>query len=221
VAAVAGLALQVMHTSVRMVCCARVYGWRFAALAPVRMVAANWINCFATGLAMWNYAAARMQDRPLRWAKTDHVYPNRAALVMERKKLGEILTGGQWITETDLAGALASKPAARRLGEHLMLLGMITEEDVYAALALQNNLPMGKPEPASVSLPVTRSLPAAVAKKWRILPFRIVAGELYMAGSELPGDEMQQEIRRFSSLEIRFQLVTPTDYAELATKYLG
>jgi hypothetical protein len=170
---------------------------------------------------VWNYTVAKIRGRALRWAKTDHVYPSRAALMTERKKLGEILTGGRWITESELAGALASKPAARRLGEHLMLLGMITEEDVYAALALQNNLPIGKPEPSSVSLPVTRALPAAVAKKWRILPFRIVAGELYMAGSELPGDEMQREIRRFSSLEIRFQLVTPTDYAELALKYLG
>lgn len=220
-AAVAGLALQIMHTSVRTACSARVYGWRFAALVPVRVVAANWINLFATCSALGNYATAKIRRRPLRWAKTDHVYPSRAALATERKKLGEILTGGQWISEQELAAALASKPAALRLGEHLMLLGMITEEDVYVALALQNNLPMGKPEPSAVSLPVTRALPAAVAKKWRILPFRIVAGELHMAGSELPGDEMQEEIRRFSSLEIRFQLVTPTDYAELATQYLG
>lgn len=220
-AAVAGLALQMMHTSVRTACCARVYGWRFAALVPVRAVAANWINLFATCSALRNYATAKMRRGPLRWAKTDHVYPSRSALATERKKLGEILTGGQWISEQELADALASKPAALRLGEHLMLLGMITEEDVYVALALQNNLPMGKPEPSTVSLPVTRALPAALAKKWRILPFRIVAGELHMAGSELPGDEMEEEIRRFSSLEIRFHLVTPSDYAELATQYLG
>lgn len=219
-AAVAGLALQFVQTCIRTACCTRVYGWRFAAWAPARVVAANWINCFATCFALWNYAAASMRGRALRWAKTDHVYPSRAALVTERKKLGEILTGSRRITESELASALASKPAARRLGEHLTLLGMITEEDVYAALAVQNNLPIGKPEPSSVSLPVTRALPAALAKKWRILPFRIVAGELYMAGSELPGDEMQKEIRRFSSLEIRFQLVTPADYDELAAQYL-
>ena len=220
-AAVAALGLQLIQTSVRTACSARVYGWRFAAMAPVRVVAANWVNCFATCGALWNYAVAKMRGRPLRWAKTDHVYPSRVALVTERRKLGEILTGGRWITQAELDGALASKPVTQRLGEHLTLLGMITEEDVYAALALQNDLPVGMPEPSSVSLPVTRALPAAVAKKWRILPFRIIAGELYMAGSELPDDEMQREIRRFSSLEIRFQLVTPTDYAELALKYLG
>ena len=53
---------------------------------------------------------------------------------------------------------------------------------------------------------MTRAIPAAVARKWRILPFRIAAGELYMAGSDLPDEEMQKDIRRFSSLEIRFHL---------------
>ena len=101
-----------------------------------------------------------------------------------------------------------------------MGLGLITEGDLYDALALQNHLPVGKPDVASVSVPVTRALPAAMARKWRVLRFRISAGELYMAGSELPGDAMQQEIRQFSSLQIRFHWVTPTDYRELAAQYL-
>jgi hypothetical protein len=216
----AGLGLQIFHTSIRTWCSARVYGWRFAALVPLRVVAANWMNCFATSCAIFTYTLAKARHLPLRWAKTDHAYPSRSALLTCRKMLGEILTGGQWISPVELDGALASKPDARRLGEHLMSLGMVSEQDVYRALALQNNLPIGKPEPSSVSLAVTRALPSAVAKKWRVIPLRIVAGELHMAGSELPGEQMQEEIRQFSSLEIRFQLVTPTDYAELANRYL-
>jgi hypothetical protein len=53
-----------------------------------------------------------------------------------------------------------------------------------------------------------------------VLPFRIAAGELYVAGSYLPGEEMQSDIRRFSTLELRFHLVTPTEYEELARQYL-
>ena len=114
--------------------------------------------------------------------------------------LGEILTGGLWITNEQLERALASRLPGRRLGEHLVELGIISESELYSALALQNQLPVGKPEPASVSLPVTRSLPVDVARKWRVLPFRIAAGELYVAGAEIPDDEMQNDIRRFSSL---------------------
>jgi hypothetical protein len=72
-----------------------------------------------------------------------------------------------------------------------------------------------------VSVPITRSLPAALSRKWRVLPFRVAAGELYVAGTDLPDETMQTEIRRFSSLEIRFHLVTPTDYEELARQYLA
>jgi hypothetical protein len=156
----------------------------------------------------------------LRWLKTEHAFPNRAALMTARKLLGEILTGSAWITPADLEAALASKPANLRLGEHLISMGLIDETDLYTALSLQNDLPLGKPDADSVSVPVTRALPAALARKWRVLPFRIAAGEIHIAGTDLPGDQMQKEIRQFSSLEIRFQLVTPTEFAELAEKYL-
>ena len=219
-ASAAGLALQLFHTIIRMFCSARIYGWRFASAVPIRVVAANWINCFATCRAICNYTISKWRGRPLVWAKTDHAYPNRAALMVDRRMLGEILAGGQWLSREQLDAAIASKPATRRLGEHLLLLGLLTEEDLYTALALQHNLPMGKPEPSSVSLPVTRALPAELAKKWSVLPFRISAGELYIAGSEIPDDEMQNDIRKFSSMELRFQLVTPTEYRELAAAYL-
>jgi len=216
-----GLSLQALHTSVRMWCSGRIYGVRFACGVPVRVVVGNWINCCATLRAIWTYSGAKLHGRPLRWVKTEHAYPNRAALMSERKRLRDILTGSQWITPAQLEAALATKPPGRRLGEHLLLLGLITEQDLYTALSLQNNLPLGKPDAESISVPVTRALPAAMARKWRVLPFRIAAGELHVAGSDVPGEEMQQDIRRFSSLELRFHLVTPTEFEELAETYLG
>jgi adsorption protein B len=217
----AGLALQVLHTSIRAACSARVYGVRFACGVPVRVMVGNWINCFSTSLAIWKYTNAKLRGQPLRWAKTDHAYPSRAALVNERKGLGEILTGSLWITPAQLEEALSSRPADVRLGEHLVCLGMLSEQDLYTALSLQNNLPLGKPEEELVSVPVTRALPAAMARKWRVLPFRIAAGELHVAGAELPVDEMHTEIRRFSSLELHFHLITPTEFEQLAVQYLG
>ncbi len=218
---IAGFCLQAFHISIRAGCSARVYGWRFACAVPPRAIAGNWINCFATLRAIRNYADARMHGRPLVWAKTEHAYPSRAALVVEKKRLSEIITGSQWLTEEQLETALASKPDGRRLGEHLLHLGLISEANLYCALSLQNDLPLGKPAWDIVSPRIARALPAAVNEKWRVLPFRVAAGELYVAGSELPDDEMRQDIRRFSSLEIRFHLVTPTDFAELAGRYLA
>jgi adsorption protein B len=215
----AGMALQALHTSVRVCCSARVYGWRFACGVPLRVIVGNWINCLATSRAIWNYTIARVRGHSLLWAKTDHAYPNRAALMPQRKRLREILTGSQWIMPEQMESALASRPAGRRLGEHLLKLGLITEQDLYTALSLQNNLPLGKPDWVSIS--VTRALPTAMSHKWRVLPFRIAAGELYLAGTEVPVDEMHDDIRRFSSLEVRYHLVTPTDFEELALQYLA
>jgi adsorption protein B len=219
-ATAAGLGLQAFHTGIRMWCSWRIYGLRFAAAVPLRVIVGNWINCFAASRAIWTYTNAKIRGQPLRWAKTEHAYPSRAALLNEKKLLGEILVGSQWVSERDLELALASKPANLRIGEYLVHRGLITETTLYESLALQNNLQLGKPEPDAVSIPVTRALPAAIARKWQVLPFRIAAGELYMASANLPDEAMQQDLRRFSSLEIRFQLVTPTEFGELAGEYL-
>jgi adsorption protein B len=216
----AGLALQALHTSIRAGCSARIYGWRFACGVPVRVLAGNWINFFATSRAIRNYTNAKMRGQPLRWAKTEHAYPSPATMENERRKLGEILTGSQWITAEQLDYALATQTASCRLGEHLIALGFITERDLYVALSLQSNLPLGIPEEETVSVPVTRTLPAAVSWKWRVLPFRIAGGEIHLAGAEVPDEEMHRDIRRFSSLEVRFHLITPTEFEELAGMYL-
>ena len=76
----------------------------------------------------------------------------------------------------------------------------------------------------STSKVITRraasSVPAELARKWRVLPYRARAGQLYVAGPELPSDEMTDELERCCRLQLRFQLVTPTDFRELAREYL-
>src|SRR5690606_29041204 len=56
----------------------RVYGPRFAALAPVRAVWGSWINAAAVARATMIFLHAKWRRRPLRWSKTQHAYPNAA-----------------------------------------------------------------------------------------------------------------------------------------------
>jgi adsorption protein B len=213
-----GLGLQAAHTAARVGFSSRIYGWRFAAGVPVRVICGNWINCFATVMAIVTYAGAKVHRRPLRWVKTDHAYPGRAALVTDRKGLGEILVGSGWITAAELNTALATRPEGCRLGEYLVQLGAIAEDDLYGALSVQNNLPLGRPQ--TISPAVTRVVPAQLARQWRVLPFRITAGELYVATPELPASEIQDGLRRFSSLEIRFHLVTQSEFDAMTAEFL-
>ncbi len=212
------LVLQTIHMAVRMCCSAKIYGWKFAAATPLRMIWGNWINGTATVMAIWNYGSAKFSGKPLRWLKTEHAFPNRATLMEHRRSLEEILVGSGYMSAKELSTALASKPESRALVAHLLKTEVISEQDLYEAISLEQNLPLGKPE--HVSETVTRSFPAAVARKWSVLPFKLVAGHLHVAGSEPPTEEMNADLRKFSSMEIRFQLVTPTEFEELATAYL-
>jgi adsorption protein B len=217
----ATLALSVFQMAVRALCARRIYGWRFAMGVPVRTLLGNWLNCVATGRALRIYCLAKLRGESLVWVKTEHAYPNPAGLYTEKRLLGEILVGSQYTSQADVDEAMALKTGGERLGEYLVRTGKLSEGDLYEALSLQQNLPLGKPQPSEVSELATHAVPAEVSRRWRVLPFRIAAGKLFVAGSELPSDEMTQELQRCSRMEVRFHLVTPTEFNELAADYLG
>ena len=216
----ATFALSGFQMGVRALCSRRIYGWRFALGVPVRALIGNWLNCAATVRALRLYCLAKLRGQPLVWIKTEHAYPNPAALNVEVRPLGEILVGSQFVMQTDVDEALASKRTNERIGEYLVRTGKVSEADLYIALSLQQNLPVGRPHPSEISGPAIDALPREVSRRWRVLPFRVVAGQLLVAGPELPSKEMAQDLRRFTQMEVRFHLVTPTDYEDLARAYL-
>lgn len=213
--AIATLVLQVLRISVRIGCAARVYGFVFALGAPVRAVYANLLNSAAAVQAVTRFATARALRRPLKWVKTEHAYPSRAALLAHKRRLGEILTGSGYLTERALAEALASQPAGVRLGEYLVRQGLVSEQNVYEALSLQQGLPVCRLQPRDVPKRVRRVLPEHVARTWRVLPFRIEDRTLCVAGPDLPSPQISAALRSFTSLEIRFHLMTPSDFEAL------
>jgi bacteriophage N4 adsorption protein B len=214
------LAIQVIQSTVRMACVGRLYGSVFALGVPLRTVCGNWINSRATFRAVFGYLRARIRHEPLVWLKTEHAYPSRSALLEHKRKLGEILAGSDYLAEADLQDALETQPAGVRLGEYLVELGKITEDDLYEALSLQQSLPSGRLEPWVISTSVARSLPRRVVRDWKVLPFRISAGSLFLASPEVPTDELSRVIRGFTRLSLRFHLVTPENFEELAESLL-
>ena len=162
-------------------------------------------------------AAAR---RPLRWLKTEHAYPTRAALLAHKRRLGEILVGSGKVTIAALRQALESRPSGVRLGAQLVRLGHLRENDLYEALSLQQGLPLAHLAPEDVERKSVRVLPSAVARNWRVLPFRVAEGSLFVAGPDLPSPEMNDALRAFTALQIRFHLVTPSQYNVLTRALL-
>ncbi|MFN7992834.1 MAG: glycosyl transferase family protein [Bryobacteraceae bacterium] len=215
------LALSGFQMAVRGLCSRRIYGWRFAIFVPVRMLLGNVLNCAATIRALYLYGRARVRGEPLVWVKTEHAYPSPVALSGRKRSLGEILVGSQYVTAAELEDALASKRPGERLGEYFVRMGMLSEQELYEALSLQQNLPFVGPGSAQISAEALRTVPGDVSRRWRVLPFEIAAGELLVAGPELPCAAMTEELAHFSRMEVRFHLMTPTEFDELAAKYLG
>lgn len=212
----AALVLAAAQLGFRTAAAARVYGWRFASGAPLRAVWGNWLNGIATALALWNYFGAKLSGRPLVWLKTEHIYPSRVALMAHKRPLGEVLLAQGAVTAADLRQALAVRSPGERIGECLLRLGGITEDALYRALSAQQSLPLAKPAGRALA-----ALPASVARKWGIVPLEVLPGKLLVAGPEIPTDEMTDELERYCRAEVRFQLVTPTDFRRLARGYLS
>jgi adsorption protein B len=213
--AILTLGLQTLRLAVRMACSARVYGVVFALGVPVRAVYANLLNSAATFQAVVRYSYARARGRPLKWVKTEHAYPSRAALLEHKRRLGEILVGSGYLTAAALKSALAGKPAGVRLGEYLIGIGRLDEGSLYEALALQQGLPVSDVDAGQIQRDVARALPERVIREWRVLPFRVEDGALYVAGPDAPPAGMNEALRPYTTLEVRFHLVTPTKFAEL------
>ncbi len=198
------------------------FGWKIAAGVPLRIMLANVINSAATLWAIRNFALARIRRVPLVWVKTEHQYPNPQALrTPSRQSIREVLVRNGYVTQEQLAEALASRAPGVRVGEQLQALGYLKESELYEALSLQSQLPYSEVRASDVRREVARSLPADVAQKWKVVPFRVEDGKLLVASADVPEKGASEELERFTRLEIRFHLVIPSDLKSAMSKLLG
>jgi len=214
--AMATMALQIVRMSVRMLCVGRIYGLVFALGVPVRAVYANALNTAATAQAFTRYTRARLRRQPLEWLKTEHAYPGRATLLAQKRKLGEILVSSGAVAASELASALVEQTPGVRLGEYLVRARKLEVEALYQALSFQQGLPLAQVEPEAVPWRVAHALPEHAIRQWQVLPFRIEEQSLFVASTEPPRAETVEALRPFTSLEIRFHLVTPVEFERLA-----
>jgi len=198
---------------------ARVYGWRFAAGVLPRTFWGNLLNSAATISALRQFAAARFRGRTLAWRKTDHKYP--ACHTPGQGRLGELLVLMRAISLDDLDAALATCPPGVRLGEHLIELRKLKEEQLYQALSAQAGLELGMPGGGEVVPAATRALPAATIRRFSVLPYRVDFGQLHLLTPEVPSPRMTQELAALCPLDLRFRLVRPKEFERLCEQFLG
>ncbi len=162
----------------------RIYGIAQGVIALPRMVVGTLINFAASMRAIRQYAGHVLFGHKIVWDKTAHEFPSDAVLAHERRRLGEILTTWQAVSEAELAEALEEQRRRHRpLGRLLLDRGRLDEETLAEAVAVQSGLPR-----ATVTLDQVRAnaalLPIDLCVRAQILPLgRNPEGKAMIAGA--------------------------------------
>jgi adsorption protein B len=164
---------------------------------------------------MWLYSRARLARRPLVWVKTEHAYPNREALLLQRRELDDVLVGCGYLSQEQLVQARNNLPPDADLAEHLLAQGALSDEELVSALSLQSGVPSAWIDHRQVKLRIARSLPAHVERRFGVVPFSVDSGRLLVASRRVPSPDALDEMKSYTRLEIELQLVTSQNYEEL------
>ncbi|WP_175650562.1 cyclic di-3',5'-guanylate-activated glycosyltransferase NfrB [Pseudomonas sp. Marseille-P9899] len=121
-------------------------------------------------------------SRRVAWDKTTHEFPALAAPA--RTPLGQRLIEKGLLTEQQLQAAITS-PERRRLGRELLIRGLITSEQLAETLAEQLDLPWAPLDPFAIDPQLIAQLPRKLAMHYGVLPVA-EEGKTLVLASESP-----------------------------------
>ena len=81
-------------------------------------------------------------------------------------------------------------------------------------------IPAGALRPSDIPVSVARSLPGRSLASAGCCLFRVEFASMFIAATELPTDELRERLRRYTTLDLRFHLVTPSNFEELVEALL-
>jgi len=101
---------------------------------------------------------------------------------MKNKRLGEMLLDVGAITEQQLDEALqVQKESGKRLGQVLIEEHYITENDLIETLRLQLGIDFVDLNKSKIDPSLTQYVPRAMARQYRIVPVKLIGDRLYIA----------------------------------------
>jgi bacteriophage N4 adsorption protein B len=173
----------------RVVAVRRVAGWSQAALSLPRVVWGNLINFTAVWGATRQFLAWQRTGGRVAWAKTSHAFPTEAHLVEFRRKLGDLLLENRLLSLAHLQHAMQVQQqggGGDRLGDVLMRLGYIEEDDLTPVLAGQLRVELRRVDARAIPPTVAALVPESAAREHQMLPIGIETGTVVIAAVD-PG----------------------------------
>ena len=140
----------------------------------------------------------------------------------EKTKLGQLLCGKSYLTESGLEYALSQqKEGNHRLGRILLGLGYVTQTQLTEALAEQAGISEARLDDISISADVIGLVPAELVSKYNILPFSRENGWLELAMVNPFETQAIEDLRLVTGLSIRRYYGKPMEMERAILKFYG
>ena len=182
------------------------YGIAQGLMAVPRLIWGNLVNF----LANWRAIGQALRTRDLRrmaWAKTEHDFPLLGEPPRQHRPLGQILVEQGALTEAQLHLALLNPMRGLRLGSALVHRGVISTEQLAAAVAEQAGVPWETMGDALVGSHLAAMVPASVALRYSVVPLREAGTRLVLASESIIDPVSLAAIERKLSRPISYVIV--------------
>ncbi|HOW68971.1 MAG TPA: ATPase, T2SS/T4P/T4SS family [Phycisphaerae bacterium] len=141
---------------------------------------------------------------------------------MVGNRIGEILVELGYLTPDRLAQTIhAGNGDDLRTGERLCRLGLIREEDLVHALAIQSGIPHVDLGTVEVGQEALRCLPPDLAQRYRALPLSMAEGRIHLAMADPFNLRAVEDISAVCGLEVVRHFARPSELLDALRRYYG
>ena len=136
------------------------------------------------------------------------------------KRIGEVLLERGLITRKKLEEALAhQKEHGGLMGQVLIKLGMVTEEDVALALTAQYGFPYLPLDNYEIDVALTSLIPERVAKEYCLIPIDRIGNALTLAMADPSNIQAIEDIEILTHCVVQAFVSTPSDIQKAIERY--
>lgn len=189
----------------------RIYNPLEGLMAIPRLFVANFINFCATVMAIKRFIVSKISGEVPAWGKTEHAWPSEEQMRKYHRKLGDLLMERRLVTASQLEDALKiQREKGGKLGEILVDMGVLWEEDVVHTIAAQDNRKSVEIDP--YARPELRDLVSReIAESKRVYPVDMQGNTLVLAKEADVDGPSEREMEAQLGRPVLFRLTSGAD----------
>lgn len=137
-----------------------------------------------------------------------------------RKRLGDMLIELNYITNDDLQEALKlQKGTDKKVGEILIEKGFISEDDLLQALEIQLGIQRIYLDVLTIDKRAVKTIPESLARKYNVLPVQFVENKLLLLMNDPLNLIAEDDVRIASGRDVKIALCGKSEIAQAISKY--